>query len=174
MSFLIFTINFFSSDKIRDFLESINCDAQYRVVILDNSDDICEWERLNRLKLEFSSCNIELENMNSNMGYSGGNQFLFEKYNNFDYQKLIIANSDIKFGSNFFYILQSDQIKKLETLSFRTHDDSGKVLYDRVSLKGFLTEYHTEKEAGIFTTDYLPGSCFVLDKSINIDARSFS
>jgi len=169
VSFLIFTINFFCTDKIRDFLNSINCDEECCIVILDNSVDIYEWEKLKRLMLEFPCLDIKIENMKSNLGYSGGNQFLYEKYRNYDYEKLIIANPDVKFSSNFFHTLQLKQIKKLETLSFRTRDDSGKVLYDRVGLKGFLTKYYIEKDAGIFMTDYLPGSCFVLDKSINLD-----
>lgn len=144
--------------------------ANYRIIMIDNdsseSDDLklknCE-EIASLKKVEF-----HLIQNASNLGYAGGNNAGFDYLKNENLAgDILILNPDITLQPNTLSVMSNVLNQDgIAGVMVRTLAAGGDLMYDYFSLNGFVQKWLYSKDNSTVETDYLAGSCMLLNRKL--------
>ena len=159
----------------KECLNAIECilNSNYlkiRIILIDNnsnSNDLFYLEQCKKLSNK-KNINLHLILNKENLGYSGANNIGF-KYitsNNFN-GDLLILNPDVEIQYNTLYEMKNAlSFQNVGGVMIRTYASSGTHIYDSFHLNGMNQVWLKTHQNTIIETDYLAGSCFLLNKNL--------
>ncbi len=167
----VLIVNWYSGFQCLKLVSSLvkSENAQYRIVLIDNGSSESDNSNLKKCQdlASLSQVEFHLINNTSNLGYAGGNNAGLEYLTK---EKLVgdllILNPDIVVQPNTLCIM-SNVLKKHDVagVMVRTLTDAGKIMYDSFSLNGFMQKWLISNNNQTVETDYLAGSCMMLNRT---------
>jgi GT2 family glycosyltransferase len=141
-----------------------------RIFIIDNNSNLKDLFYLNQCKQISNQFNIDLHLIfnKENFGYTGANNigFNFITSNNFN-GDILILNPDIQIQNNTLEEMHNAlNHQNVGGVMIRTYASSGTHLYDSIYLNGMNQIWFKTQQNNIVETDYLAGSCLLLNRKL--------
>jgi GT2 family glycosyltransferase len=168
----VLIVNWNSGEKCLQLVTSLvkSENVAFRIVLIDN--DSIESNHIFLTKCQdlarFNHVEFHLINNTSNLGYAGGNNAGFDylKYENLA-GDILILNPDVTLQPNTLSVMSNVLNQgEIAGVMVRTITEGGKLMYDYFSLNGFVQEWLCAKDNQIVETDYLAGSCMLLNRKL--------
>lgn len=165
----ILILNWNSSEDVRNLLKTlcVQTYTEFRVILIHNGSP--DFQQVKNIFDHFRfKLDIYFVNNEGNFGYAGGNNsglaFLEKKCFSGD---ILIINPDVTLSPNTLEVMLEDKEKESNVIGVmvRTFALNGNIIYDSIELKGLNHVYHKTSQP-LIETDYLAGSCMLLDRDI--------
>jgi len=163
----IITINWNSSEQLHDLMESIECSGfpDLRVILVNNSPLDLGFEQVVNTYSEKLECHPITNH--DNLGYTGGNNIAYQYLVNNNLEgDILIVNPDVVLHSNTIHEMNVALSDGNSAVMVRTLDEHEQVIYDSITLDGFIQKNNIVGTNRIIKTDYVAGSCFLLSRDV--------
>ncbi|MDT8887156.1 glycosyltransferase family 2 protein [Aquirufa sp. LEPPI-3A] len=144
--------------------------ANYRIVMIDNDSSESDILKLKNCEEIASLKKVEFHLIRnaSNLGYAGGNNAGFSYLKNKNLAgDILILNPDVTLQPNTLSVMSKVLIQEgIAGVMVRTFIEGGKLMYDYFSLNGFVQKWLYSKDNSTVETDYLAGSCMLLNRKL--------
>jgi GT2 family glycosyltransferase len=175
----IIILNWNSAKNIEFLLNNIaeSSHKKFRVILVDNHSKINDTEYIKKIyRKYFNLFETHLICNKKNYGYAGGNNKAYEYLSRLDLKgNILILNPDVIILPDTIRAMQYAMSDNVGGVMIRTlsNDASYTKMYDFLQLKGFMQNY-INSENLIVDTDYLAGSCMLLNRDVIDDIGLFN
>ncbi len=165
----ILLLNWNSSSDIDSSIQNIlNSDYKnFRIILIDNFSKEEDIDNLKDIYEKYKDlCEIHLLLNEENYGYAGGNNRGYDYLvdNNFK-GDILVLNPDVMISPNTLFELQNSLDEDIGGVMCRTLKSDNSIMYDYIKLNGYFQKWLTANK-DIVETDYLAGSCMLLNRQI--------
>jgi GT2 family glycosyltransferase len=144
--------------------------AKYRIVMIDNASGELDLLKLKNCEEIANLYHVDFHMIlkSVNLGYAGGNNAGFDYLKNENLPgDILILNPDITLQPNTLSVMSNVLNQDgIAGVMARTLSDEGKLMYDYFSMNGFVQKWLYAKNNSTVETDYLAGSCMLLNRKL--------
>jgi GT2 family glycosyltransferase len=165
----VIIVNWNSAAALKKCLASVMTSdyPSFRVIVVDNASNADDLLSLHAIQLEFQGYPFHVVKSAENRGYAVGNNtgLRFIEDNQFD-GDILILNPDVVVERTTLRVLASAINGDVGIVTPRIIYPSGKVLLDRIRLKGYRHQYIVDAPRLPATTDVSQGTCMLVPRAV--------